>query len=261
MIITTGGRTDEQTVLYAYSLADKYDAPYIKRSKRSIETLKRHYHQDVVVVSRSGIIIHPFPQIEPIHFHPNMAMVRAKRILEGKADPFIKTAGLESGMHVLDCTMGLAADSLIASLAVGDDGRVTALESDPLLYLAVSEGLKHFTTQHVEIREAMSRIEALHAVHHEFLQRQEDNSFDVIYFDPMFTETVETSDAMQVIHEQTDKSDLSLDTITEARRVARERIVMKDHWQSSRFHDLGFVQEKRPSSLFHYGYINIDLSE
>ena len=261
MIITTGGRADEETVLYAYSLADKYNALYVDRSKRSIETLKRHYNQDVVVASRSGTIIHPFSQNEPIHFHPNMAMVRAKRILGGKSDPFIETAGLQSGMHVLDCTMGLASDSLIASLAVGDGGRVTALESNPLLHLAVSEGLKRFHTQHAEIRKAMTRIEALHAPHHEFLQMQKDNSFDIIYFDPMFTETVETSDAMQIIHAQTDKSDLSLDTITEARRVARERIVMKDHWQSSRFHDLGFVQERRPSSLFHYGYINIDLSK
>nr|WP_295971709.1 hypothetical protein [uncultured Bacillus sp.] len=45
---------------------------------------------------------------ENIFFHPNLAMVRAKRMLNGQVDPLITAAGLKEGMSFLDCTLGLA---------------------------------------------------------------------------------------------------------------------------------------------------------
>ncbi|WP_342387278.1 class I SAM-dependent methyltransferase [Salinicoccus bachuensis] len=257
MIVTTGGRTDQQTIMHARSLSEKYNFPYINRSKQSICKLKERYQQDIITVSRKGIAIHPLTQEEPLTFHPNMAMVRAKRMLNGETDPFIETAGIAPGMSVLDCTMGLAADSIIASLATGREGRVTALEADPLLHLLAAEVLQAFTTPNQKINEAMDRIETINAEHHEFLESQTDDSYDIIYFDPMFSEIIDNANAIRNIHHQTRQSGLRPETITEARRVARRRVVLKDHWKSPKFMELGFIQLKRKTSLFHYGYIDV----
>ena len=257
MIVTTGGRTDQQTIDHARSLSKKYNSPYIDRSKQSIYRLKKRYQQDIITVSRNGIAIHPLTQEESITFHPSMAMVRAKRILNGETDPFTETAGLASGMSVLDCTMGLAADSIIASLAAGPDGRVTALEADPLLHLLAAEGLQTFTATNRTINEAMRRIKTMNAEHHEFLAAEPEDSYDIVYFDPMFSEAIDNANAIRNIHHQTNQSELRMETINEARRVARRRVVLKDHWKSTKFNELGFIQLKRKSSRFHYGYIDV----
>ena len=257
MIVTTGGRTDQQTIDHARTLSEAYASPYIDRAKRSITKLKECYKEDIIVVSRNGIAIHPLFRKEPLTFHPNMAMVRAKRMLSGETDPFIETAGIISGMHVLDCTMGLASDSIIASLATGPDGQVTALEADPLLHLLAVEGLQSFPASNQEINEAMRRIVTMNAEHHAFLASEPDDSYDIIYFDPMFSEAIDNSNAIRTVHHQTEQSGLNVETIIEARRVARRRVVMKDHWKSPKFSELGFTQVKRKTSLFHYGYIDV----
>ena len=257
MIFTTGGRTDQQTIDHARALSEAYDSPYIDRAKRSITKLKQVYKEGIIAVSRNGIAIHPLSQEEPLTFHPNMAMVRAKRMLSGETDPFIETAEIAPGMHVLDCTMGLASDSIIASLATGAEGQVTALEADPLLHLLAAEGLKSFAASNQEINEAMRHIVTMNAEHHAFLASEPDDSYDIIYFDPMFSEAIDNSNAIRTIHHQTEQSRLNVKTIIEARRVARKRIVMKDHWKSPKFSELGFTQVKRKTSLFHYGYIDV----
>ena len=43
-------------------------------------------------------------------------------------------------MRVLDCTMGLASDAVVASFITGWTGTVCAVEASPLLHLLVSEG-------------------------------------------------------------------------------------------------------------------------
>lgn len=131
MIVTTGGRTDQQTIDHARTLSEAYDSPYIERAKRSIIKLKECYKEDIIVVSRNGIAIHPLSQEEPLTFHPNMAMVRAKRMLSGETDPFIQTAGIAPGMHVLDCTMALPQTASSPVSPLGRKARSQPLKPTP----------------------------------------------------------------------------------------------------------------------------------
>src|SRR5699024_9616781 len=102
--------------------------PFIDRNKRSISTLFENYKTDIATVGREKLTIIPYSSKTPINFHPSLSMIRAKRILGGQSDAFTEACRLTAGMSVLDCTMGLAADSIIASLVTGRGGAVTAVE-------------------------------------------------------------------------------------------------------------------------------------
>ncbi|WP_017549208.1 class I SAM-dependent methyltransferase [Salinicoccus carnicancri] len=257
MIITTGSRTDQVTTARAKTLAEEYQHPFIKRNKRSIDALFEKYKTDIATVGREKLTIMPCSSTEPIHFHPSLSMIRAKRLINGENDAFTEACRLTAGMSVLDCTMGLAADSIIASLVTGDKGCVTAVEASPVLHMLATEGLKTYHSMIPVVDEAMRRIKTVHADHRDYLRMLPDNSFDIVYFDPMFQETIKASNAIRKISAQAEKNRLTHETVTEAKRVAKHRVVLKDHWRSRRFEQFGFNQLKRKTSQVHYGRIEL----
>ena len=50
--------------------------------------------------------------------------------------------------------------------------------------------------------------------------------------------------------------DITDETIAEAKRVARKRVVLKDHVRSSRFEKHNLYVYKRKSAKFHFGVID-----
>lgn len=113
MIVTTAGRTDEEMIRFAKSVANDLHIPYVARAKTSVKTLQKKEKSDLLVVGKERMELHIQEAEEPFFFHPNSAMFRAKRLLKGEQDPFIQAAKLTTGMSVLDCTLGLASDSII----------------------------------------------------------------------------------------------------------------------------------------------------
>ncbi|MFD2045279.1 class I SAM-dependent methyltransferase [Ornithinibacillus salinisoli] len=257
MIITTARRSQSELVSRANKLANSFDLPYIERNGFSIEALKERYKDDIVVVGKDGLIIAPIKKETNIFFHPNLAMVRAKRMLKGEVDPLIQAIKLKEGMSFLDCTLGLASDSIIASIAVGNSGLVIGIEGNLLLYLLAKDGLASFTSGNKNIDQAMRKVQVVHQDHYSFLQQAASDSVDVVYFDPMFQASIDTSSGINSIRGQALFTDISAEVISEAKRVAKKRVVLKDHWKSKRFTQHGFMQLKRKTSLFHYGTIEL----
>ncbi|MDC3416194.1 class I SAM-dependent methyltransferase [Aquibacillus salsiterrae] len=257
MLITTAGRSTSELTTKAKALAASYSIRYIERTGVSVASLKDRYQADIVVVGKNQLYISPLQNGAKLFFHPNLAMVRAKRLFKGEADPFIQATKLKEGMSLLDCTLGLASDSIIASIAVSERGVVTGIEGSHLLYFLIKEGLQSVSTTSKPFDQAMRRINVVHSDHLLYLKKLETNSFDVVYIDPMFQTGIDTSDGINVIREQTLSSDISFELIEEAKRVAKSRVVIKDHWKSKRFVELGFTQQKRKTSLFHYGIIEL----
>ncbi|UFT97943.1 class I SAM-dependent methyltransferase [Radiobacillus kanasensis] len=257
MIITTGGRSGSTIVSYAKRLAITSGIPYISRNGVSIQSLKEQYQDDIVVVGQDRIFISPLNATSNLFFHPNIAMIQAKRLSKGEEEPLITTAKLKEGMSILDCTLGLGSDSIMASLAVGPSGTVTGVEGNQLLYLLVKEGLASFSSGNDAFDQAMRRIKVVYADHFTFLSQVDTDSVDVVYFDPMFTSSIESSSGINSIRGQALTTDINQELIIEAKRVAKERVVLKDHWKSERFRELGFTQHRRKTSLFHYGTIEL----
>ena len=70
-----------------------------------------------------------------------MSALRIKHLASGQPDSMVTAAGLKKGDHVLDCTMGMGADAIVASFVVGDQGRVVSLESEPVIAAITGHGL------------------------------------------------------------------------------------------------------------------------
>ncbi|MFS0781508.1 class I SAM-dependent methyltransferase [Bacillus sp. 1P06AnD] len=258
-IVTTAGRPDEGMVACAEQTALDLDIPYVPRRKRSVSSFFPAYDA-VLVRSKEKIQLYHQHSPEPFFFHPNLAMVRIKRIMAGEQDPFIEAAQLKQGDSILDCTLGFASDSIVSSYVVGESGRVIGLESSKCIAYITGFGLKRWNDSPEAVSNAMKRIEVVHQTYYEYLRDLPENAVDVVYFDPMFDSSIEESNSIQAMAPFACKEGLPQQSIEEAKRVARKRVILKDHFRSTRFLELGFTQQVRKTSKFHYGIIDLQNS-
>lgn len=254
-IVTTAGRPDEFSLKLAEETAKELGYLFVSRKKRSIARLQKEYESSVIVAGHERFELYRLGMDHPFFFHPNSAMFRFKRLLNGELDPLIEVAELKEGDTFLDCTLGLASDSLIASFAVGTAGKVLGLEKDVDIAFIVKEGLKKFPTNIIELEEVMNRIEVQEADAVAYLRSVPDNAWDIVYIDPMFTAPIEESTNFTRLREVGSNGELTQEWVDEAYRVAKRRVVIKDHFNSPVFKAFHFKQIIRPNTKFHFGYL------
>ncbi|UQD52464.1 hypothetical protein C0971_10905 [Bacillus methanolicus] len=255
MFVTTAGRTNLEMIEQAKQIAKDLQVKYIARKKRSIRSIQHVLQDDCIVVGKDRLELYPFGEKEPFFFHPNSAMFRLKRLVKGEHDPFLEAAQLKPGMSFLDCTLGLASDSIIASFAVGEKGAVTGVEANPYLAYIVDKGLNKWTSSLKIMDQAMRKINVVSSFSTNYLQTLSDESYDVVYFDPMFEENILESDGIKALTKIAVYHELDEELMKEAMRVARKRVVLKDHFRSSRFEKFGFHVFKRKTAKFHFGVL------
>ena len=141
---------------------------------------------------------------------------------------------------------------------MGQSGQVVALEANRFIAFLVAHGLSTWEDGEESIIQAMRRVEVRQVHHYEALKQLADHSFDVVYFDPMFEERILESDGIRTLTQLAVPLPLSEKIIQEAKRVARKRVVLKDHFRSPRFEQFGFKLCKRKTAKFHYGFIELN---
>ena len=243
-IVTTvrrGQRYTEANRSLAARTAKDLGILNVPRGNDSLEELRSTYDVDAVLVARQGLLTLVTAEGE-LFFHPGMAHLRIKNLLLGHGDHLVRALGLAEGLHVLDCTLGTGADAIVESFAVGESGRVTALESNALIAAVIADGLAHALGDNYEMHAAMRRIQVHHADALTFLRTAAEDSYDVVYFDPMFRRPLHESAGMNALRGLADPRALTEETIAEARRVARCRVVMKERRESVEFARLGFTE-------------------
>jgi hypothetical protein len=160
-----------------------------------------------------------------------MGLLRMRRTLARLAgrpesptdrDPFLEAAGIHPGDTVIDATLGLGADALVAAAACGPGGRVVALEASPVLAAWVAEGLRRLDA------EPARRIEVRAGDHLAALAALPARSADVVVFDPMFRHARAEPGGFDLVRALADPRPLSGEAVAEARRVARRAVVVKD---------------------------------
>jgi hypothetical protein len=157
-----------------------------------------------------------------------MGALRVKRLRSGERtsrDGFLEAAGLRDGDRVLDATLGLGADALVAAAAVGGRGAVVGLEASPLLAALTGAGLARLAD------EAARRVTVLHADAAAWLARaaaERPRSFEVVVFDPMFRHGRAEPPGFDLVRRLGDPRPLAPATLAAARRVARRWVVVKD---------------------------------
>lgn len=226
VVVTTARRPTPELRSGAEELATELGLEVVERAGQSISALRqRHGADGVLVVAHDGITY----RVGDVTFfyHPSMAKVRVRGLQLGARDVTVDAMGLQPGWQVLDCTLGRASDAAVAAHVVGTSGRVVGLEIDPIIAALTRRGLLTFDPDSRALSEALRRIDVICADHADYLAQASSRSFDVVYFDPFFEETVEASGAMQDLRAVGSHGAVTADSLAEAARVARRRVVFK----------------------------------
>ncbi|MBD8034931.1 MULTISPECIES: class I SAM-dependent methyltransferase [Solibacillus] len=252
-IITTAGRPDEQSLKLAELASQELNAKIIPRQKRSVRKLAEIYDANVIVAGKNRYEYYAKGAEAPFFFHPNSAAFRLKRVDRGEEEPLLTACALQKGDTFLDCTLGIGSDSLLAAYAVGNSGEIIGLEADQNVAFIVKTGMQTYDTSELPLTSYMRNIKVIHANALEFLKKQEDNSFDVVYMDPMFTEVIEESTNFEALRFAGNHIPLTDEWVIEAKRVAKRRVVLKAHFKSDWFERYHFQRDVRLTAKFHYG--------
>jgi hypothetical protein len=223
-------------IVKAKQLARDWKLPFAHRKHYSLEYFLEQ-SPILVVFTQRGPVLHTKQGSH--FFHLNLAQLRIKNIKNGKHDHMVQAMQLQPGMTVLDCTLGLASDAVVASFILGASGLLVGLESSYLLAKSAEYGLKHFVHDDQAVTAALRKIK-VHAINYdEYLQTLPASSYDVVYFDPMFRHPVERSSQLHPIRKLMNSAALSPSTLATALRVARQRVVIKETHHSLEFQRLG----------------------
>ncbi len=238
-IVTTSHKPDPRSVAIGGWAAEILNSEFVDRSRMSLEDLKiKHNAENIIVVANGDMKLYS-PRGE-YFFHPSMSVPRIKAIKQGKSDHMIAAMDLEPGDSVLDCTLGLGSDAIVASFAAGTEGMVTGIEAVPEIALIVKHGMANYITESQALKSAMARIRVECALYEQYLTGIPDQAFDIVYFDPMFRHPRLKSSSMEPLRGIVKYDPLSRDAVREALRVAQKRVVMKENTFSQEFARLGF---------------------
>ncbi len=258
ILATNAGNASPQAVHAVEALAGHAGLPFVHRRNRSIEQLfcDEAFDRLLVWPVAGQPQLHRRGGAGPLFYHPGMGLVRIKRLADGHEDDRLLIAsGVRPGDRVLDCTAGLGSDAVVWSHAVGAQGICTALEAraDIAQLFAIARathetGVAAFDT-------ALRRVDARCAAFREAFAVLPDDSYDIVYFDPMFDASVEGSHAMRLMRDFADLTDVTRSDLGHALRIARRAVVIKGRRDSALWRELGVAQVGRNSGQVAYGLV------
>ena len=225
----TCNKNDNKTLKeQAKAWARQLQVPYVKRYENgSLEVMLEEHHIDALLIagkkgpqlySREGMLL----------YHPGLGKVRWQRVVQrNEKDNFLTAMDIHPGQRVLDCTVGLAADALLASHAAGETGKVIGLEASLPLWFLVSQGVVSYKSKLPDLIRDLQRIEIIHAEASEYLKTLQEDSFDMVYFDPMFRQPVRKSSEMVPLRPLAFAGPLTPDMVELALKAA-PRVVIKE---------------------------------
>jgi hypothetical protein len=257
-LVVTETRTDPPGNAEILEFAREAGIPYCQRYDRSREKIRLDEGvEGVVIWQPEGPVL--YQDEKTFFFHPSMGKNRLARLRRGQPDVMVTAMKLEPGMKVLDCTLGLAADALVASYCVGVEGEVLGIEASPVIAALVKWGIKKYPRDPVWLKDSLEHITIVCGDHQAVLKGLADRSYDIVYFDPMFRRPVWESNAILPMRKWANADAIAGEAVAEARRVAKQRVVLKERWNSGEFERLKFDQVvSGKKSTIAYGVIEVD---
>ena len=245
-IITTNVKTSQHLIDTANNLAKKFGVKVVPRQKKTIKELITCYEKILVVYKDKYVY---YEKDVKLFFHPDTAMFRIKNNND------VLCEILKDCTSVFDATLGLGRDSIVLSY---NDKKVVACESSEIIYFITSTGLKNYKTENEKLNSAMKKITCYKENSLDFLKKMPDNSFDAVYFDPMFQENIKESENLTALKKVADNNYLTTELLDQAKRVAKKKIVLKAHFKDSTFEKFNFWRRVRENTKFHYGIIDLE---
>lgn len=238
LAVTTTSHLSDELSRAAQDAAASWGLPYVpRRRKAPLHPLLEQVADAFLVFSAEGVTL--WDKEGSLRFQPGIAHLRVKRLDAGVLeDTMLRLAELQPGESVLDCTLGLAQDALVAARAVGPTGRVVGLEKSFALYAVVSAGLAAH-----DQGPRSCRIDVRHADAAEFLAAQPDRAFDCVLLDPMFERPGKSQPSFEVLRRYADHAPLTPQVLAQARRVAGRVVVIKSRKGTGELERLGLTPE------------------
>jgi 16S rRNA (guanine1516-N2)-methyltransferase len=234
LAVSVSGKGDAALEAGAREMALSWRVPYLPRRRK--EAVKRLLEQAeaLLVLGRNGWTLRDRQGV--LRWSLGMAALRIGRIdAGGTDDTLVRVADLRAGDHVLDATLGLGQDALVASRMVGSSGRIVGWEKSLALFALVSAGMASGGA-------LAERIEVQHQDAATALRKLGARTFDIVLFDPMFERM------RPALRRFADHAPLTQEMIAEAQRVARRSVVVKGARYSRDLAKLGL--EPLPASRF-----------
>lgn len=251
VLITTALSFSQETRALAEKIAMETGLEFVSRDTYSIRDLLTRYNRSmalVVGVDRFSLINHDGTAFR---YHPNMAILRVRSLISGHGDKISGVLDISPGDTVLDCTCGMASDATVISYLVGEDGTVMALEASPLLAVIVKHSLGSFRYKNDLVTRAMRRIVVENATYQNILPKMASRSWDIVYFDPMFTTSIQGNQSFNLVRMLGSYQPLQSEHIEEALRVAKRCVVVKDRAPGRRLVELGIPIMSRSKRVFY----------
>jgi hypothetical protein len=224
LAVTAALDAREPELRAARDAARRHGLSFVPRAGRPLAEVRAGSGAEALLVLGAARVS-VFLDGEERRWNPGMGLLRARRLREGERDtrdPFLEAAGLRPGEAVLDCTLGLCADALVAAQAVGPTGRVVGIECSPALALLAEEGLRRLGGA------AAEGLEVWRADAARVLAALPSRSFDLVAFDPMFRHPRPQPPGFDLVRRLGDPHPLSAQALAQARRVARRAVLVKD---------------------------------
>ena len=236
-IVTTGHERDSTLAPRAAELAALMSArgqpsTFVDREGQSLtKMMKLHSAGAVLVVSPGGTSLRIEDGSE-LRLNGGIGVLRLRTVLKGGRDNMVDACRLRAGDVFVDSTAGQLQDAMVASAAVGESGRIIALEASPLLY-AVTSG-RPVVTGDAEVDAALARVEVRLGDHTSLLGAMPTGSADVVYFDPMFRRPTKSSSGFERVLRGLGCTDrLSHEALVQARLTPRHTIAQHTSQRTS----------------------------
>lgn len=241
-----------------YQFLQESAIPLVDRDRKGLDKLCSENDADAVIVWKAA-----GPELytgeEKFFFHPSMAKVRISGYRKrGIPDPMAEACQIRGKDSFLDCTLGLGADAIVASY-FSSGGKIIGLESSVAAAMVVKWGMKLYRSKMEWLDRSIRGIEVIAADHRVYLKEAADKSFDIVYFDPMFRKPLYKSQSLSPLRYLANPEPLSLESIHEACRVARKRVVIKERQGSEEFIRLNCDQVcGSPHNNISFGIIEVN---
>ena len=224
LAVTTSYDPKPWHIARAEAVAERCGAPYLVR-RGSLDTMFEPGKIELIyVVSKRRDELRS-PE-EHIFVHEGMMKLKTQ---PGKDHPLCRAVAPEGAPHVsraVDATMGLAGDAIQMSIVLGIE--VAGIETSPVICCLLEEGFKRLQREvPSKWRAAFARLSVAEGRAVDVLSKMENAREQVVYFDPMFATPLGAAPGFDVFRRVAEHAPLDEATLSEAIRVASDRVVVK----------------------------------
>lgn len=220
VVVTTSKSPSDAVRAEAQALADRWGLRLVDRHRGSVATA-RGDAKTALVCTADGVVAEA--ESGRLAFHQGTAAKRLRALRHGQTDPLVRAAELRPGDAVLDTTLGLGRDALVAAWAVGTSGEVRGVEADLVLAVLATEGFAGGIP-----RAGSARVGVQHGDSRQVLadMARTGQTVDVVLLDPMFTDPRASDHGFALAREHTVPTPLTPEWVALARAVARRWVVV-----------------------------------